>query len=59
MGHEIIKNNDGTFTYNRYKLTQDSRKNEWKDAFYRLPIAFSEIQKSNNSLEQNPGYEIN
>lgn len=59
MGHEIIKNNDGTFTYNRIKLTQASRKNEWKDAFYRLPIAYSEIQKSKKSLEQNPGYEIN
>jgi hypothetical protein len=59
MGHEIIKNNDGTFTYNRYRLTQESRKNEWKEAFYRLPIEFSEIQKSNKSLEQNPGYEIN
>ena len=58
MGQEIIKNDDGTFTYNRHPLTQDSRKNEWKDAFYRLPIAFSEIQRSNNSLEQNSGYEI-
>lgn len=59
MGHEIKKNSDGTFIYNRIKLTQASRKNEWKDAFYRLPIAYSEIQKSNKSLEQNPGYEIN
>lgn len=58
MGHEIIKNDDGTYTYNRYRLTQESRKNEWKDAFYRLPISYSEIQKSNNNLEQNPGYEI-
>jgi hypothetical protein len=58
MGHEIIKNGDGSFTYNRYRLTQESRKNEWKDAFYRLPIPYSEIQKSNNSLEQNPGYEF-
>ena len=58
MGQEIIKNDDGTLTYNRHKLTQDSRKNEWKEAFYRLPIAFSEIQKSNNSLKQNAGYEI-
>ena len=59
MGHEIVKNSDGTFTYNRIKLTQASRKDEWKDAFYRLPIAYSEIQKSNKSLEQNIGYEIN
>lgn len=58
MGHEITKNDDGSFNYNRYRLTQESRKNEWKDAFYRLPIAYSEIQKSNNSLEQNPGYEF-
>ncbi|MBX3255989.1 MAG: RagB/SusD family nutrient uptake outer membrane protein [Chitinophagaceae bacterium] len=56
MGHEITKNPNGTFTYNRIKLTQDSRKNDWTDAFYRLPIPFSEIQKSNNSLVQNAGY---
>lgn len=58
MGHEITANDNGTFNYNRYRLTQESRKNEWKDAFHRLPIPYSEIQKSNNSLEQNPGYEF-
>ncbi|WP_029901927.1 RagB/SusD family nutrient uptake outer membrane protein [Prevotella sp. 10(H)] len=58
MGHEITKEKDGKFTYKRYKLTQDSRKDEWKDAFYRLPIHYSEIQKSKNSLEQNPGYDL-
>lgn len=58
MGSKITKEDDGTFSYERYKLTPDSRKTDWKDAFYRLPINFSEIQKSNNSLTQNPGYEL-
>ncbi len=58
MGFKITKEDGGTFSYERYKLTPDSRKTDWKDAFYRLPINFSEIQKSNNSLTQNPGYEL-
>lgn len=58
MGVKIIKEANGTFSYERYSLTPESRKIDWKDAYYRLPISFSEIQKSNNSLEQNPGYEI-
>ncbi|MCC8142669.1 MAG: RagB/SusD family nutrient uptake outer membrane protein [Tannerellaceae bacterium] len=59
MGVNITKEDDGTFSYERYLLTPESRKTDWKDAYYRLPISFSEIQKSNNSLEQNAGYEIN
>lgn len=58
MGFKITKESDGTFTNERYSLTPDTRKTDWKDAFNRLPIAYSEIQKSNNSLEQNPGYEL-
>lgn len=58
MGFEITKETDGSFSHKRYSLTPSSRKTDWKDAFNRLPIAYSEIQKSNNSLEQNTGYEL-
>lgn len=58
MGVKITKEDDGTFKYERYKLTPESRKTDWKNAYYRLPINFSEIQKSNNSLTQNSGYEL-
>lgn len=58
MGVKITKTADGSFSYERYKLTSESRKTDWKDAFFRLPVNFSEVQKSNNSLEQNPGYEL-
>ena len=56
VGLNIIKDGEGKFSYERYVLSLDSRKNEWKDAFFVLPIHYSEIQKSNESLEQNNGY---
>lgn len=56
VGVEITKSTDNSFAYRRYNLSLESRKKEWKDAYYRFPIHYLEIQKSNNSLEQNPGY---
>ena len=53
---DSIKDGEGKFSYERYVLSLDSRKNEWKDAFFVLPIHYSEIQKSHESLEQNNGY---
>lgn len=52
----IIEKEGNAYSYKRYTLSLTSREKEWKDAFYLLPIHYSEIQKSNKSLEQNPGY---
>ena len=52
----IIEKDGNNYSYRRYTLSLESRENGWKDAFYLLPIQYSEIQKSNKSLEQNPGY---
>lgn len=52
QGFKIIRNTNGSFTYNRVDLL----KRTWKDAFYYLPIAFADIQTSGGSLTQNPGY---
>jgi hypothetical protein len=49
----ITKNANGTFSYTG-KIALDGRKFETKH--YWLPIPRSEIQASNNQLEQNPGY---
>lgn len=56
IGMNITKTSDGSFTYERAVLSLDSRENDWTDAFYLLPIPFTEIQKSYGSIEQNPGY---
>ncbi|NVN19067.1 RagB/SusD family nutrient uptake outer membrane protein [Muricauda sp. HICW] len=54
MGVDVLKTGDATFEYD-YDLTADSNI-FWDDKMYMLPIPFSEIQRSNNSLDQNPGY---
>lgn len=56
IGFKITKDSNNNLTYERYTLSLASRESEWKDAFFVLPIHYQEVQKSNNSLEQNPGY---
>lgn len=56
IGFKITKDSNNNLTYDRYTLSLASRESEWKDAFFVLPIHYQEVQKSNNSLEQNPGY---
>lgn len=56
IGFKITKNESNNYTYERYTLSLTSREKDWKDAFFVLPIHYEEIQKSKNSLEQNPGY---
>ena len=56
IGFKITKNGTNDYTYERYTLSLTSRESDWKNAFFVLPIHYQEIQKSNNSLEQNPGY---
>ena len=52
----IITKTDNGFTYERSMVSLASRETDWNDEFFVLPIHYQEIQKSNNSLEQNPGY---
>lgn len=56
LGFKITKQEDNSLIYERYTLSLSTRETDWKDAFYLFPIHYQEIQKSNNSLEQNPGY---
>jgi starch-binding outer membrane protein, SusD/RagB family len=51
-GMQIIKNEDGTKTYSLINLID----REWDDRLYWLPLPRAEIDRSNNSLAQNPGY---
>ena len=53
-GVDVLKLTDGSFEYD-YSLNADININ-WDDKMYFLPIPYSEIQKSNNSLSQNSGY---
>lgn len=52
QGMQIIRNADGSFTYNRLNLLP----RVWDDKFYVLPISYQEVQSSGGSLTQNPGY---
>lgn len=52
-GMEVIKEDDDSFTYQR-KVALEGRKFEVQH--YWLPIPRSEIQASNNQLQQNPDY---
>lgn len=56
MGFKITKDENNNFIYERYTLSLGSRKSDWKEAYFVLPIYYQEIQKSNGILEQNPGY---
>ncbi|MFP9114401.1 RagB/SusD family nutrient uptake outer membrane protein [Flavobacterium sp. RHBU_3] len=52
-GMDVTKNSDGSLTYTRKTaLTGKS----FQTKHYWLPIPRTEIQASNNQLEQNPGY---
>lgn len=53
MGVTVVKTGDNTFTYDFSKTVL---KTEFKEQYYWLPIPRAEIVKSNNKLEQNPGY---
>lgn len=53
MGVNILKNG-AVFEYDYSLIADGARK--WDDKLYLLPIPYSEIQKSNNTLTQNPGY---
>jgi hypothetical protein len=53
MGVNILKN--GSVMEYQYNYTADGVR-IWNDKLYLLPIPYSEIQKSNNKLTQNPGY---
>ena len=51
VGFQVIKNGNGTFTYNRVNLLN----RVWSDKLYLIPLSFQEIQASGGSLTQNPG----
>ncbi|MFP5436946.1 MAG: RagB/SusD family nutrient uptake outer membrane protein [Bacteroidia bacterium] len=52
-GIDIVKNNDGTLTYARKTALAGKA---FQTKHYWLPIPRTEIQASNNQLEQNPNY---
>lgn len=53
-GVEVFRLNSGDFLYN-YDFTADDTRT-WDDKMYFLPIPFDEVQRSDGTLEQNPGY---
>lgn len=53
MGIVIKKEPNGTKTYSFNQLTE----RQWDDRLYRLPIPRTEIDRSQGSLTQNPGYD--
>ncbi|TDQ08102.1 RagB/SusD family nutrient uptake outer membrane protein [Pedobacter metabolipauper] len=53
QGMQVVKNADGTFTYNRIDLL----KKVWNERLYLIPLTFKEVQSSGGSLQQNPGYQ--
>lgn len=54
-GMNILKNANGSFTYNRVLLPNTYQK-VFLDHMHRYPIPRTEINKSNNILLQNPGW---
>lgn len=52
QGMQILRNGDGSFTYNRLNLLP----RVWDNKFYLLPISRQEVLSSGGSLIQNPGY---
>jgi len=52
QGVQVVKNQDGTFTYNRINVLNKV----WDDRLYLIPLTFQEVQSSGGSLVQNPGY---
>lgn len=53
MGVDVYKDGN-TFEYHYNMVADNNRK--WDDKLYFLPIPSAEIERSNNSLTQNPGY---
>ncbi len=52
QGMQIVRNVDGSFTYNRLNLLP----RVWDEKYYLLPIARQEVLSSEGGLVQNPGY---
>jgi hypothetical protein len=52
MRLRIIKNSDESFSYSWTHILEGA----WFDKYYNMPIPLDEIQRSDFSLEQNPGY---
>jgi hypothetical protein len=53
QGVQVVKNQDGSFTYNRINLLNKV----WNDRLYLIPLTFKEVQSSGGSLVQNPGFQ--
>lgn len=51
---EITKNEDGTFTYNKVPVTRGE--GQWESKWNLFPFSQTEILKSGNAIEQNPGW---
>lgn len=51
---QIIKNEDGTFTYKPYAVTRGSGK--WDNKWNLFPFSQTEILKSGGAIVQNPGW---
>lgn len=51
---QIIKNEDGTFTYKPYSVTRGSGK--WDNKWNLFPFSQTEILKSGGAIVQNPGW---
>ncbi|MFC7000025.1 RagB/SusD family nutrient uptake outer membrane protein [Rufibacter roseus] len=54
-GMNVVRNANGTFTYNRVLLPQNMQK-VYLDYMHLYPIPRSEVYKSNGILQQNPGW---
>jgi len=52
----MIKNNDGSFTYNYGLVTTKNEVRRWSDKMNWLPIPSTEINKTGGTLSQNPLY---
>lgn len=52
LGTRVTETQPGEFDYTRFTIMTRT----WEDKYYYLPIPEAEIRKSDNSLEQNPGW---
>ena len=51
---EITKNEDGTYTYNKVAVTRGD--GQWQSKWNLFPFSQTEIMKSGNVIQQNPGW---
>ena len=51
---EITKNDDGTFSYKKVPVTRGD--GQWQTKWNLFPFSQTEIMKSGNAIEQNPGW---